>query len=663
MLDFGVAILGDLVLEQQPVATGRGEIPEGLEDTAQGLDDLLGTSTGLDVSRVIRTTGLAAAAGPDDGRGLRSRCFIGTPAYMAPEQWRGEATGPAADLFAMGVMLYELMAGKRPFAGSSAAELQVAMLGPGPAPNLESSVADLPRSLGDLVARLLAKDPSDRPTGAGQVLEALAHLDDGDARPLLEVSDRPLSVTELVAGWELLHPPIVGASSLDSQDIDGQAMKESLEYFRDQGGDVQALVGRLNDKIAVRSEHRDFFKLSAEVLTAGDYAFSHETYFLVTMLMKVLTGDDGFRYRSPDGKPLSVHHKLYECAPLTVPELFGERAPGRASARNFGTAVNLLTEVAGENLSRSDDAKGVLAGDEAGLKRKYFQAMNALIKSPDSPLRQSTIFSDELWVSLEVTTLTWEICKAIAGRGDFIKYVGRKNYTRSMMLAAKFLSVNNAFRTVTNFANQYTTLRRYSFSSMGRGTSIVNSMVAPGVYSDHPDFLSSFSENACGIGRNTMENIPNALYGLEHVESIETHCCAGHSIPPEHARLAVPLSKTELDECDGQYCQYLFRWHSALTGWQRLAHPVSLSVAAAAPALYLALSSPDSLAVQALAVAQACTLPVLVGLAQRSKRLTRQHREVAEHLRSQQALVEEERCKLARAEAELRSRAGSSHAS
>ncbi len=92
----------------------------------------------------------------------------GTPAYMAPEQWRRETEDERADVFALGVMLHEMLTGRRPFAvegGRSTA------LDDGPVPELPASAA--PRPIRSLVHRALARTPADRPRDGTAMLEAL----------------------------------------------------------------------------------------------------------------------------------------------------------------------------------------------------------------------------------------------------------------------------------------------------------------------------------------------------------------------------------------------------------------------------------------------------------------------------------------------------------
>jgi WD40 repeat protein/serine/threonine protein kinase len=89
----------------------------------------------------------------------------GTPAYMAPEQWTGGELSGAADVWALGVILYELLVGQRPFAGSGTMEeiRLVRLPGPVAAPDLPTEVPD---DVGEMMMRCLEKAASTRPTAA-----------------------------------------------------------------------------------------------------------------------------------------------------------------------------------------------------------------------------------------------------------------------------------------------------------------------------------------------------------------------------------------------------------------------------------------------------------------------------------------------------------------
>jgi len=101
---------------------------------------------------------------------------IGTPAYMAPEQAAGDpSTDHRADIYAFGVLAYELLAGRPPFTGRRPSEILAAHIAELPQP-IETLRADLPPALSALVMSCLAKRPIDRPRSAVDVRATLESL-------------------------------------------------------------------------------------------------------------------------------------------------------------------------------------------------------------------------------------------------------------------------------------------------------------------------------------------------------------------------------------------------------------------------------------------------------------------------------------------------------
>jgi len=100
--------------------------------------------------------------------------ILGTPEYMAPEQALGETVGPAADLYAVGVMLYEMLTGKHPFdADDRMAVLSMHIVAPVPKMADRNPAIDIPSPIEDLVRRLLEKDAKQRPVGARALVDAI----------------------------------------------------------------------------------------------------------------------------------------------------------------------------------------------------------------------------------------------------------------------------------------------------------------------------------------------------------------------------------------------------------------------------------------------------------------------------------------------------------
>jgi serine/threonine-protein kinase len=114
--------------------------------------------------------GIAKAAEQSDITKVGS--VLGTAAYLSPEQARGEPAGPASDLYALGVVSYQLMAGKLPYEAASLTDLARLQEGGSP-PRLSEEARDVPEALSAVVARALARDPKRRYADAAEMEDAL----------------------------------------------------------------------------------------------------------------------------------------------------------------------------------------------------------------------------------------------------------------------------------------------------------------------------------------------------------------------------------------------------------------------------------------------------------------------------------------------------------
>lgn len=127
-----------------------------------------GTVTVLDL-------GVASVMDTDTTRLTHTGSPIGSPAYMAPEQAMGGAVGPYTDLYALGVLMHELLSGDVPFSGSTALGVLHRHLYEPPLP-VRRLRPEVPEALEALVLRLLSKDPQHRPDSAQETYEQLLPL-------------------------------------------------------------------------------------------------------------------------------------------------------------------------------------------------------------------------------------------------------------------------------------------------------------------------------------------------------------------------------------------------------------------------------------------------------------------------------------------------------
>lgn len=108
----------------------------------------------------------------DEGsRITQSGAAIGTPSYMSPEQWRGEAVDGRTDVYALSVMLYEILTTKLPFAGDTPHKLMYAHLEQMPPP-IRGVRPDLPRAIESVIRKGMAKMPDERYGSAGDLAAA-----------------------------------------------------------------------------------------------------------------------------------------------------------------------------------------------------------------------------------------------------------------------------------------------------------------------------------------------------------------------------------------------------------------------------------------------------------------------------------------------------------
>ena len=137
---------------------------------------------------MVADFGIARAFGGDTVSTATGTGVVGSPAYMSPEQWRGEIVDGRADQYALAILAFELLTGRRPFADSSMQELLRMHLAEEP-PDIISFRDDLPSHTTDTIWRGMAKDPADRYPSSTAFVDALG----GTAGATAAMSSRAIS--------------------------------------------------------------------------------------------------------------------------------------------------------------------------------------------------------------------------------------------------------------------------------------------------------------------------------------------------------------------------------------------------------------------------------------------------------------------------------------
>ncbi|WP_422926522.1 serine/threonine-protein kinase [Singulisphaera sp. PoT] len=190
-VDFGIQVSEALQYAHEHGVVHRDLKPSNLMVSEKGRVKL----TDFGIAKDLDATALTAT-----GRTL------GTAAYMAPEQIRGApAISHKTDLYALGVVLYQILTGRPTFEGTSAVVLMHCHLNE-PAPRPSAKVAEIPVALDKLIVQLLAKDPADRPWDAAAVALALTEIRDkasrGETVPMVWPTDGDPTINPVRTGLE-----------------------------------------------------------------------------------------------------------------------------------------------------------------------------------------------------------------------------------------------------------------------------------------------------------------------------------------------------------------------------------------------------------------------------------------------------------------------------
>jgi tetratricopeptide (TPR) repeat protein len=154
-------------------------------------------------SLAAKITDFGLAKKLDEATRTQAGAILGTPSYMAPEQAKGDReVGPAADVYALGAILYECLTGRPPFKAATTWETlaQVRNQEPAPPRQLNSVV---PRDLQTICLKCLQKDPRDRYASARELEEDLRRFLKGEA-----IQARPMPVWVKVGKWIRRRPAI-----------------------------------------------------------------------------------------------------------------------------------------------------------------------------------------------------------------------------------------------------------------------------------------------------------------------------------------------------------------------------------------------------------------------------------------------------------------------
>ena len=176
--DIAIPLADAVAAAHQEGITHRDLKPDNMMVGADGRVKVLDFGLAKPAGGFAVSSETPTAARTDEG------VIVGTVAYMSPEQAQGKAVDPRSDIFSLGVVLYEMLTGRRPFSGENPAEILSSIIKDTPDSTSELNPA-VPRDLAKLVRRCLAKDPNRRLQSAvdvrNELEETKQEVDSGEA--------------------------------------------------------------------------------------------------------------------------------------------------------------------------------------------------------------------------------------------------------------------------------------------------------------------------------------------------------------------------------------------------------------------------------------------------------------------------------------------------
>src|SRR4051812_4717424 len=140
---------------------------------------------------------------PTESSLTQAGAVMGTATYFSPEQAQGAQPDPRSDLYSLGIVMYEMVAGRPPFTGENPVGIAYKQVHDHPQP-LNRIVADVPRAYEAIVAKLLAKDPRVRYATAGALRDDLRRFRNGD---------QVLALAAAAGATRAAMPPAVAAAA------------------------------------------------------------------------------------------------------------------------------------------------------------------------------------------------------------------------------------------------------------------------------------------------------------------------------------------------------------------------------------------------------------------------------------------------------------------
>jgi serine/threonine protein kinase/Tfp pilus assembly protein PilF len=413
VLDFGLAKLRD---DASPPASMREELP-AISNSKIALDETMASSPN-DVS-LAETSAPPRSSSSSDVRPSNAEIesyktqhgqLLGTPLYMAPEQIVGQLPNERSEVFSIGVLAYEILAGKPPYTATTMDQL-FKQITADPPPPLEDVSSHPPRSLIEIVERALAKEPAERFASMREIHDALV----AEQRRLFAPPPRrwPLIATLCVAllaggisiySWRTKRPPET-EPALPGDDLVTRALAEYDTFYYDKS------LSSLRAALAVAPDHP---RANAYMILFGGASTADQAKAVATAERTMRSLPVTSRNRTL----LTAASTLVEKGPRAARDVFTSHVTARDRELAFWAAE--MDYRAGNYATARDEYKALLEDPSPLLRGRIYDHYSSVLLYADEPteaLRIGTLYRDAFpgeadAVGVYATTL------AAAGRLD-----------------------------------------------------------------------------------------------------------------------------------------------------------------------------------------------------------------------------------------------------
>ncbi len=257
-------------------------------------------------SRAIKVTdfGIAHIEGGTGTGEMKTRQgdIIGTPQYMSPEQAKGEKLDGRSDLFSVGIVLYQMITGARPFRGDSVVAVATKIVNE-EAPPIDKTRKDVPGSLRRVIDRCLAKQAAQRYQSGQELLDALGRVR-GEIDEAAREASRP-RIVPLRVKWALAMAAIVAVVMGATATLITQRQQAAMmAQVTDNGASLARFIAAQNAAAALGEDWEAVEIALQEMMKTGTFERMAVVDLTGVVRAASVTGSVGQPYRAPPGEAL-----------------------------------------------------------------------------------------------------------------------------------------------------------------------------------------------------------------------------------------------------------------------------------------------------------------------------------------------------------------------